>query len=159
MTLRIILIIIRLIFVYPGKIKGMTAIFKRSKQIREPVKDKIIYICLLMLLSTSCNEQTFQPYDIILECYDSKYQKEGYDIKTIIEDYEKLLVEEGILKDDSGKSYLEMMRKINSDKDFRIKASTFMEYDPFFKVANETKLAIFECENEMIELPYSTILP
>lgn len=116
------------------------------------MKNKIIYICILMLLGTSCNEQTFQPDDIILQCYNSKYQKEGYDIKSIIEDYEKLLVKEGVLKDDSAKSYLEVMRKINSDKDFRIKSSTFREFDPFFKVDNETKLALFECETQMIEL-------
>ena len=116
------------------------------------MKHKIIYICLLMLLSTSCHEQTFQPDDIIIQCYDAKYQREGYDIKTIIEDYEKVLVKEGILEDDSGKSYLEVLQKINSDKDFRIKVSAFQEYDPFFKVDNETKRAVFECEYEMIEL-------
>ncbi|MGB5645800.1 hypothetical protein [Muriicola sp.] len=116
------------------------------------MKDKIVYICLLILLSTSCKEQTFQADDIILHCYDSKYQKEGYDIKTIIDDYEKLLIKEGILRDNSGKSYLEVMQKINSDKDFSIASSTFMDYDPFLKVDNETKLALFECENEMIEL-------
>ena len=105
-----------------------------------------------MLFSASCKKHTFQPDDIILQCYDSKYQKEGYDIKTIIKNYEKVLVKKGILNDDSGKSYLELMRKINSDKDFRIKTSTFSNYDPFFKVDNETKLAIFECEAELIEL-------
>lgn len=116
------------------------------------MKNRIVYISFLVLLSTSCQEQTFQLDDVILECYDSKYQAEGYDIKTIIEDYEKLLVKEGVLKDDSGKSYLEVYRKIASDKDFRINATTFQEYDPFFKVDNETKLALYECEIEMTEM-------
>ncbi len=116
------------------------------------MKNKVLYICILSLFSTSCKKQTFQVDDIILQCYDSKYQEEGYDIKTIIEDYEKLLVKEGVLKDDSGKSYLELMRKINSDKHFRIKSPTFMESDPFFKLDNETKLALFQCEAELIEL-------
>ena len=115
------------------------------------MKDKIIYICLSMLLSTSCHEQTFQADDIILQCYDSKYQEEGYDIINIIEDYEKVLVKKGILKDKSGKGYLEVLQKIYSDQDFRIEATTFQEYDPLFKVDNETKLAVFECEFEMIE--------
>jgi len=113
------------------------------------MKNRAVFILFLALLSTSCQVDTFQLDDIIRECYDSKYQAEGYNIKTIIEDYEALLVREGVLKDGSGKSYLEVYRKIASDKDFRINAAAFQEYDPFFKVDNETKLALFECENEM----------
>jgi len=116
------------------------------------MKNRILYILLIILLSISCQEQAFQLDDIIQQCYNSKYQAEGYDIKTIIEDYEMLLVKEGVLKDDSGKSYLEVYRKIATDKDFRINAAAFQEYDPFFKVDNETKLALFECEHEMTAL-------
>lgn len=112
------------------------------------MKNKIIYISLLVLFSSSCKKQTFQLDDIILACYDSKYQEEGYDIKAIIEDYEKYLVKEGVLNDDSGKSYLEVLQKIASNKNFQIEARAFQ--DPFFKVNNETKLAIFDCEKEMI---------
>lgn len=116
------------------------------------MKNRIGYMLFLLLLSISCQEDTFQLDDIIQQCYDSRYQAEGYDIKTIIEEYEKLLVREGVLKDGSGKSYLEIYRKIASDKDFRINATPFREYDPFFKVGNETKLALFECEIEMTVL-------
>ena len=116
------------------------------------MKNRIVCLLFLLLLSLSCQEQTFQFDDIIQQCYNSKYQAEGYDIKTIIEEYEALLVKEGVLKDDSGKSYLEVYQKITSDKDFRINATAFQEYDPFFKVDNETKLALYECENEMTAL-------
>jgi hypothetical protein len=116
------------------------------------MKNKILYICFLVLFSTSCKERSFKLDDIILQCYDSKYQKEGYDIKTIIEDYEKYLVKEGILKNDSGKSYWEVWQKIATDKEFRIKSSTFRENDPWHKVDKETRVAVFECEYEMIEL-------
>jgi hypothetical protein len=105
-----------------------------------------------VFFSTSCKKQTFQVDDIILQCYDSKYQEEGYDIKTIIEDYEKLLVKEGILRDDSGKSYLQVYQKIASDKDFRIKSATFQEFDPWNKVDKQIGVAVFMCEYEMIEL-------
>jgi hypothetical protein len=103
------------------------------------------------MLSTSCNEKTVQLDDIFLECYDSKYQKEGFDIKTIIGDYEKILVKDGILKDNSGKSYLELYQKIVTNKNFRIKSTSFMEFDPLFKVDNVTKMDIFKCESEMTE--------
>lgn len=116
------------------------------------MKNKIISICLLILFSVSCNERTFQLDDIILQCYDSKYQKEGYDIKTIIKDYENLLVQEGILKDDSGKSYLEVLQKINSNKDFRLNISSFQKFDPWYKVDKKIGIAVFDCEYEMIEL-------
>lgn len=114
------------------------------------MKNKFIYLSFLALFSTSCQEQSFQLDDIILECHDPKYREEGYDIRTIIDDYEKLLVKEGVLQDDSGESYWKVYKKIASGNDFRIESATFREYDPFFKVDNETKLALFECEREMI---------
>jgi len=108
-------------------------------------------ICLLMLLGTSCQEQPSDLDAILLQCYDSKYQEEGYDIRSIIDAYEKVLIKGGILRDGSGKSYLEVMQKIASDKGFRIQAATFQEYDPWHKVPKETGVAVFECEYKMIE--------
>ena len=116
------------------------------------MKDKILFICFLLLLSISCQEQSSDLDDIMLQCYDTKYQEVGYDIKTTIEDYEKLLVKDGVLKDDSGKSYLEVAQKIASDKDFLITSSAFQGYDPWHKVDKETGMAVFECEYEMIQL-------
>jgi len=116
------------------------------------MKIKILCIIPFILLITSCHEQPFQLDDIILECYDSKYQQEDFDIKTIIDDYEKLLVKNGILKDDSGKSYLEVYQKITTDKNFRIASATFREYDPWNKVDKKVVVVLFECEGQMIEL-------
>jgi len=120
------------------------------------MKNKILSLCFLVLFSTSCKEKPFQLDDIILQCYEPTYQKEGYDIKTIIDDYEQLLIKEGVLKDDSGKSYLEVLQKINADKDFRIESKTFQEFDPWFKVKPETTISRFECEYEMLELVKNT---
>lgn len=115
------------------------------------MKNKVLYICILVFFNSSCKKQTFQVDDIIVQCYDSKYQEEGYDIKTIIEDYEKLLVKDGVLKDDSGKSYLQVYQKIASDKDFRIKSTTFQEFDPWNKADKQIAMAVFMCEYDMIE--------
>jgi hypothetical protein len=109
-----------------------------------------------MLLSSSCHERTFDLDDIILHCYDPTFQKEGYDIKLIIKDYEELLVKEGVLEDGSGKSYLEVWQKIISNKDFRITSSTFQEHDPWHKVDKEIAVTVFECESEMIALARET---
>lgn len=116
------------------------------------MKSKIFYLSLVILLSISCHENSFDLDDIMTQCYESKYLEEGHDIKAIIEDYEKLLVKEGVLKDDSGKSYLEVFQKIASDKDFIISCPTFQEYDPGLKLKRETAIAIFNCESEMLEL-------
>ena len=115
------------------------------------MKSKILYIIPLILLSISCNEKSVQLDDIILECYDSKYQNEGFDIKTIIDDYEKILVNDGVLKDNSGQSYLEVYQRIVTNKNFRIKSTAFMEFDPLFKVDNVTKMDVYKCESEMTE--------
>ncbi|MBO3117674.1 hypothetical protein J4050_13035 [Winogradskyella sp. DF17] len=116
------------------------------------MKDKIITLFLLMLITASCDEKTFQFDDIIQECYETKYQAEGYDIKSIIDNHEKLLIEQGVLKDGSGESYLEVFKKIAMDKDFYIESPAFQDYDPKYKVNKETLVALFECERKMIEL-------
>jgi hypothetical protein len=116
------------------------------------MKHKIVYLCFLLLLSISCKEQPSDLDEMVLPCYEARYQEAGYDIKTIIDDYETLLVKEGILNEASGKGYLEVMSKIHSDRDFRIEAPTFGEQDPFFKVDIQTKLAVFECEREKTEM-------
>ncbi|WP_431161203.1 hypothetical protein [Flagellimonas beolgyonensis] len=115
------------------------------------MKEKILVICILMLMGSACQDKTSDLDEVLFECYDSIYSKEGYDIKSIIDDYEHLLVKDGILKDDSGSSYMEVWQKIVSDKDFRIQSSTFQEYDPWQKVNREIGVTVFECEYEMVE--------
>ena len=115
------------------------------------MKAKSFLLCVLVLLGTSCQEQTSELDGILLQCYDSKYQQEGHDIKSIIDAYEKELIREGILKDGSGKAYLEVLQKIASHKDYRIQATTFQQYDPWNKVDKKTGVAVFECEYQMIE--------
>ena len=115
------------------------------------MKAKSLVLCLLVLLGASCQEHPSDLDDILLQCYDSKYQEEGYDIRSIIDAYEKTLIKGGILRDGSGKSYLEVLQKIASDKDFRIEVPAFQNYDPWHKVAKATGVAVFECEYEMIE--------
>ncbi|WP_145758329.1 hypothetical protein [Sediminicola sp. YIK13] len=116
------------------------------------MKNKFLYIISFILLITSCNKQSFQLDAIIQECYDSIYQQEGFDIKTIINEYEKLLISDGVLRDGNGKSYLEVYKKVISDKDFRIKSETFQEYDPWHKIDKQIAVTLFECERRMIEL-------
>lgn len=115
------------------------------------MKYHILSLCTFILLSTSCQEPNTELDAILLECYDANYQEAGYDIKSIIDAYEGALVREGILKDDSGRSYLEVVQKITSDRAFRIEAPAFQQYDPLLKVATETRMAVFECEQEMTE--------
>lgn len=116
------------------------------------MKDKIIYACILLLLSTSCQQRSSDLDDIVMQCYDATYKKEGYDIKSIIDDYERLLIQQGVLEDGSGESYLEVWQKMGSDKDFRIEVPAFRQYDPWHKVDRQTGIAVFECEYEMIEV-------
>ncbi|MBO6829905.1 hypothetical protein [Allomuricauda sp.] len=116
------------------------------------MKNRFIYIMSFAFLITSCNEQSFQLDDILQQCYDSKYQQEGYDIKAIIDNYEKLLINDGVLIDGNGKSYLEVYNKVISDKGFRIMSEPFQEYDPWHKIDKKIAVTVFECERQMIEL-------
>jgi hypothetical protein len=114
------------------------------------VKKKFLYLCFLALLSTACQKRSSELDVIILQCYDPTYQEAGYDIKSIIDDYEGLLIQQGVLEDGSGESYLEVWEKINSDKGFRIEVPAFRQYDPWHKVDKQNGVAVKECAYEMI---------
>lgn len=116
------------------------------------MKYKVSIVCLLVLLSFSCKKQTLKLDDIILQCYDPNYKEQGMDIKSIIDEYEQLLVKEGVLRDASGKSYLEVLKKMYSDKDFRITSEPFMDYDLTWPGNMQTSWAVFECELKIIDL-------
>jgi hypothetical protein len=116
------------------------------------MKYKVSFLCLLVLLSISCKKQTLKLDDIILQCFDPNYQEQGIDIKSIIDKYEQVLVKEGVLRDASGKSYLEVLQKMYSDKEFRITSEPFMDYDPTWPGNLQTDWAVRECERKMIDL-------
>ncbi|WP_445383025.1 hypothetical protein [Robiginitalea sp. IMCC43444] len=111
---------------------------------------RILLICALMLLGNACQEPASELDRIILECYASRYEAEGYDIKTIIDDYEKVLIEKGVLQDGSSESYLAVLQKVYTDKGYRIQAPAFMENDPYIKIVQSSGLAVMECEKEML---------
>lgn len=75
------------------------------------MKYTITFLCLLVLLSISCKKQTLTLDDILLQCYDPNFQEQGYDIKSIIDEYQQVLVKEGVLRDYSGKSYFGCLAK------------------------------------------------
>ncbi|WP_373018543.1 hypothetical protein [Muriicola sp.] len=114
------------------------------------MKKTLLPLCFLALVIISCQQQSSELDKIITQCYDTTYQEKGYDIRAIIDSYEKELIKEGVLEDSSGESYLEVLEKIFKDKNFRITTTAFIDKDPFLKVDNETKLAIFQCQNKMI---------
>ena len=120
------------------------------------MKIKLLVTGLLTLSIMSCNDKPFQIDEVLLQCYETTYKDKGYNIKTIIKDYESVLVKEGVLNDDSGKSYLQVIQNIYSDSDFRISAPNFQDIDPFFKLDNKIKMDVIECEREMIELANQT---
>ena len=112
---------------------------------------KTTYLLIGILLLTSCGEQATDLDVIIAECYDAAYQEEGYDFRAIIDEYEQLLMEDGVLQDETGKSYLEVLQKIASEKDYQIASPTFQEYDPWNKVDRGIAVGVFECDRNMIQ--------
>ena len=113
---------------------------------------KTTFLLISILLLTSCGEQATDLDVIISECYDAKYQEQGFDIRSIIDEYEKLLVAEDVLIDGTGKSYLEVLEKIASDQDYKITSPAFQEFDPWNKVDRGIAVGVFECDRNMIQV-------
>ncbi|MDG1572483.1 hypothetical protein OZ410_09160 [Robiginitalea sp. M366] len=114
------------------------------------MKTKIFAFGLFMLLAASCQQPASELDTALLNCYNTAYQEAGFDLKAVIDDYEKTLVQAGVLKDDSGQSYLAVARKIAEDNSYRIAVAPFQQTDPWHKVDKNAGVAVLDCEYKQI---------
>jgi biopolymer transport protein ExbD len=89
------------------------------------MKTNILLNIIIGLLITSCVAQNDRIENIIMECSYQAFADNGKEFKTLISDYENLLIKEKILADKSGKSYRQVLQKIANDEEFDKVPSTF----------------------------------
>ena len=73
---------------------------------------KITVIILLILISISCKSQDRVVEKTFNDCYFNSMPNQGKEIKTFHNEYESLLISNGILNDNSGESYYNLFKKI-----------------------------------------------
>lgn len=70
---------------------------------------------LSFFILTSCFSQERRVEKLYSKCYFNSFQDKGKQLKKYLKEYETLLISEKILKDDSGKSYYDLFKKILKD--------------------------------------------
>lgn len=113
------------------------------------MKKLLPLLFLLLLYLSSCNPKKERIENELMECVYSSYQDGGVQLKRMITDFEKHLVEEGFLKDTSGKSYLEIFQKIanNENLTYTPKQSFVQEWQ---KVGKPPAQQVIACQLELL---------
>lgn len=82
------------------------------------MKKIILTYLTFAILTMSCQGQTERIETKLMNCIYENYEDKGVEFKKALSDYEKLLIDEKILKDGTGKSYKAIFEKIVMDDDF-----------------------------------------
>lgn len=82
------------------------------------MKTNILLNIIIGFLFTSCVAQNERIENIIMECFYQSFADTGKEFRTLISDYENLLVNEKILTDNSGESYRQVLQKIANGNAF-----------------------------------------
>lgn len=89
------------------------------------MKTNILLNIIIGFLFTSCVAQNDRIENIIMDCSYQAFADNGKAFRTLISDYENLLINEKILADNSGKSYRQVLQKIADGNEFNKAPSTF----------------------------------
>ncbi len=114
------------------------------------MKINILLNIIIGLLFTSCVAQGNRIESIIMECYYQAFADNGKELKTLISDYEALLIKEKILTNKSGKSYRQVLQKIADRKEFGKVPSTFFSAE-LLKIKKPDLEKIKECQKIIVK--------
>ncbi|WP_417800603.1 ExbD/TolR family protein [Tenacibaculum sp.] len=121
---------------------------------------KLIFTYLTFgIFTISCNSQTLRVEDKLMNCIYQNYEDNGTKFKKALTGFEQLLINEKILKDSSGKSYVAIFEKIIEENDFNYNPSkSFLDkiidigmpqLESFIKCQSELKESKFIKSNEL----------
>jgi len=82
------------------------------------MKKNFLLNIIILLLFTSCSSQDDRMEKKLMECYYQTYSDNGAELKELISNYQRLLVEEQVMADSSAKSYLNFYQKLADEKEF-----------------------------------------
>ena len=97
-------------------------------------------ILTLLLILSFCKGtgQNLDREEQAFNCIEKVYQEQGFEITTIMKDFEALLISKKYLVDSSGKSYYNLLKQIIDQKEMQIDTSaSFVEYDHLLKISKE----------------------
>ncbi|SKB64936.1 Biopolymer transport protein ExbD/TolR [Maribacter arcticus] len=89
------------------------------------MKTIILLFISSVFLALSCSAQTERIETKLMDCTFQSYADGGAELKTLISDYQSLLIKEGILQDNSARSYRSILEKISKKSEIEKEPSKF----------------------------------
>jgi len=112
---------------------------------------KLIFTYLTFgIFTISCNSQTLRVEDKLMNCIYQNYEDNGTKFKKALTEFEQLLINEKILKDSSGESYVAIFEKIVEENDFNYNPSkSFL--DKIIDIGMPQSESFIKCQSELKE--------
>jgi biopolymer transport protein ExbD len=112
---------------------------------------KLIFTYLTFgIFTISCNSQILRVEDKLMNCIYQNYEDNGTQFKKALTEFEQLLINENILKDNSGKSYVAIFEKIVEENDFNYNPSiSFL--DKIIDIGMPQSESFIKCKSELKE--------
>lgn len=83
---------------------------------------QIPFFLYMLLTLTSCTQSAYdyKTENLILDCFYQHHIDNGLDIKTTIDEVERVLLKHGILENNAGESYIQVIEQIRDNNHFEI---------------------------------------
>lgn len=111
----------------------------------------LIFTYLTFVIFTiSCNSQTLRVEDKLMNCIYQNYEDNGTKFKKALIEFEQLLINENILNDNRGNSYVAIFEKIVKENDFNYNPSkSFL--DKIIDIGMPQSESFTKCQSELEE--------
>tara|TARA_R110002051_G_scaffold1113_2_gene5630 strand:- start:11 stop:916 length:906 start_codon:yes stop_codon:yes gene_type:complete len=114
------------------------------------MKKLILTYLTFGIFTMSCQGQTERIETKLMNCIYENYEDKGTEFKKALSDFQKLLIDEKILKDGTGKSYKAIFEKIVTDDDFDYNPSiSFL--DKIIDIGMPQNESFKNCQSELRE--------
>lgn len=117
---------------------------------RQHMKKLTFTFLIFGIFTIFCYSQTLRVEDKLMNCLYQSYEDNGTKFKKTLTEFEQLLINEKILKDSSGKSYVAIFEKIIEENDFNYNPSKSF-FDLIMAIGIPQSESFVICQSELKE--------
>lgn len=114
------------------------------------MKTNFLLYIIIALLFAPCIAQNNRIENLLMDCSYQAFADNGKEFKTLISDFESLLIKEKILADKSGNSYRQVLQKIADGKEFNKVPSTLFSVE-LQKIEKPDLEKVQECKKNIVK--------
>ncbi len=114
------------------------------------------FVCIIFLMNSSmifAQEYTYELETMYMNCIYKSLNDNGAEFKAILQEAEQKLIDEKLLKDTSGKSYIALYKNMKEVAGKEYQSLGVLDYIASRMMESIDMLVYFECEKEFMEHP------